>query len=624
MLRGSEMKSKLYVRILAVGILFVLIFSIIIPISFGYNVKTSPYVNKSEITDISDKETDWWPMIHHDIHHTGFSTSHAYDYLSHEWTYKGTSPFHSPTIYQNKLYVGSNDHKVYCLNAFNGEIIWSYETDGAVATSPAVYDGRIYFGSCDNKVYCLDASDGDFIWSYKTMDRVYCSPNVNNGRVYVGSDDNYVYCLDAMTGTRIWYHHNQGRIWGSPVVYNDYVLFGVGDAGNFVCVNRFTGQTVWGVQTGGGSITASPVIYDGNVYFGTYAYHMACFNASNGGWVWTKDIGQIISDAAAIAYGTVYVVGHIEQRLFCLNASDGDTIWSYKAQNYISGSPIVADGKVYIISEENLLYCFNCLSGQILWTYDIGGSINYGSPIIADGIIYIATLSSEIHSFKTQENNNPPTLPSVTGPSNGKSDVKYDFNISSIDLDNNPIFYFVDWGDDTNSGWIGEYTSDQNITLSHAWSWGDTFTFKVKAKDVYGFESDWTEFEINIVEMDYENTNCFVMGRTTNTWNRDLIDDNICFGYLIEGYHDFRYPASGWIYTNGDNGRWYYNSISKGKFNGRLGSDIFIRYDKTRITYYYGIKDFRGLSFGGRIFSAYPGGGCIFIGHAEHVKIRMV
>jgi hypothetical protein len=64
-----------------------------------------------------------------------------------------------------------------------------------VDSSPAVADGKVYIGSLDNKVYCLDASTGTHIWSYTTGSYVWSSPAVVDGKVYVGSVDAKVYAF---------------------------------------------------------------------------------------------------------------------------------------------------------------------------------------------------------------------------------------------------------------------------------------------------------------------------------------------------------------------------------------------------------------------------------------------
>ncbi|MET9694815.1 PQQ-binding-like beta-propeller repeat protein [Streptomyces sp. NPDC006514] len=59
------------------------------------------------------------------------------------------------------VYIGSNDNKVYALDAATGTPHWTYTTGGGVySASPAVMDGIVYIGSSDRKVYALDAATG--------------------------------------------------------------------------------------------------------------------------------------------------------------------------------------------------------------------------------------------------------------------------------------------------------------------------------------------------------------------------------------------------------------------------------------------------------------------------------
>lgn len=53
-----------------------------------------------------------------------------------------------------------------------------------------------------------------------------------------------------------------------------------------------------------------------------------------------------------------------------------------------------------------------------------------------------------------------------------------------VDSNGDDVFYEIDLGDGTNSGWIetGEAT--------HKWTVKDTYGVKVKAKDILDFESD--------------------------------------------------------------------------------------------------------------------------------------
>jgi hypothetical protein len=94
--------------------------------------------------------------------------------------------------------------------------------------------------------------------------------------------------------------------------------------------------------------------------------------------------------------------------------------------------------------------------------------------------------------------NTPPNAPTITGPTTGKTGKKYDFHISATDPNNNNIYYFVSWGDSTDTGWVGPYASGEEITLSHTWSKRGTYSINARAKDVGEYASYWTTHEIEI------------------------------------------------------------------------------------------------------------------------------
>ena len=74
----------------------------------------------------------------------------------------------SPAVVNDRVYVGSFDKRVYCLDAATGDVVWNYTTEGFVASSPAVADGKVYIGSDDGYLYCLDADDGSLVWRFPT------------------------------------------------------------------------------------------------------------------------------------------------------------------------------------------------------------------------------------------------------------------------------------------------------------------------------------------------------------------------------------------------------------------------------------------------------------------------
>jgi parallel beta-helix repeat protein len=184
----------------------------------------------------------------------------------------GDGVYSCPAVVGGRVYVGSYDGRVYCLDALTGGFIWSYTTGSGVASSPAVADGKVYVGSVDRKVYCLDAASGAHIWNYTTGGNVPSSPAVVGGRVYVGSYDSFVYCLDALTGAPVWHYTTGGYVWSSPAVADGKVYVGSWD-GRVYCLDALTGGFIWRYATGS-YVFSSPAVADGVVFIGSYDYAM--------------------------------------------------------------------------------------------------------------------------------------------------------------------------------------------------------------------------------------------------------------------------------------------------------------------------------------------------------------
>jgi hypothetical protein len=103
---------------------------------------------------------------------------------------------------------------------------------------------------------------------------------------------------------------------------------------------------------------------------------------------------------------------------------------------------------------------------------------------------YLATASRPV--------NNQPEIPGITGPINGNIGTEYDYIFSSFDSEGDNVFYYIEWGDGTDSGWLGPYSSGHEITVSHTWDEEDIYTIRAKAKDIFEAESEWGTLEITM------------------------------------------------------------------------------------------------------------------------------
>jgi len=89
---------------------------------------------------------------------------------------------------------------------------------------------------------------------------------------------------------------------------------------------------------------------------------------------------------------------------------------------------------------------------------------------------------------------NPPNIPDrPSGETNIKVDTVSTYTTYSTDIDNHDLYYLWDWDDDTYSGWLGPFKSGEVVEADHIWSNDGSYTIQVKAKDVTGAVTDWSE-----------------------------------------------------------------------------------------------------------------------------------
>jgi hypothetical protein len=87
----------------------------------------------------------------------------------------------------------------------------------------------------------------------------------------------------------------------------------------------------------------------------------------------------------------------------------------------------------------------------------------------------------------------PPETPQrPEGPSEGIIRVEYTFSTNTTDPEGEQVYYQWSWGDDTFSEWLGPYASGSTVSVSHSWKEENIYEIKVKAKDCYGAESNWS------------------------------------------------------------------------------------------------------------------------------------
>jgi len=331
--------------------------------------------------------SEGWPTLNYDNARTGYSPALGPVTNNTAWVFTtgedtGESRHgSSPIVAEGKVFFGSGDGRIYCLNGSTGAVVWTYRTGDMVtsgAGSPAYSKGRLVVGSKDKKLYCLNASTGTYLWHRLSNDSVLSSPCIAGEVVFVGLNQS-LYALNASTGATLWRYETNGTVQGAPAVADGRVIIGSDDE-HYYCVNASTGHFLWTYNTnapGEEGTRSVPSIHEDRVFIGTWN-GLHCLDASTGAAIWehtkaTPPYYEATYNNPAVAYDRVFICfSGYEDGLFCFDERTGIERWSHTSDDYvIRSSPVVADQKVYV-GLSYTVFCFDMFTGSILWTYETG------------------------------------------------------------------------------------------------------------------------------------------------------------------------------------------------------------------------------------------------------------
>jgi len=319
------------------------------------------------------------------------------------WRFKTGGPVKSSAaIGAGRVFVGSDDGKVYALDLEEGQKVWEYATEGAVEASPLLVRGTVFVGSSDSHLYALDADTGKLKWKHETGDKILGAANwvpaAKGGGVWilVGSYDSNLYCIDSETGRKVWTYKTDSFINGAPAVAKGKAVFGGCDAVIHV-VSVADGSEVARIEAGS-YIAGSAALAGKYAYIGHYGNEFLCADIAGGEVTWAySDRPFAFFSSAAVGQREV-VVGSRDKRVHCISRGDGKRIWAFQTRGRVDSSPVICDGKVVVGSDDGRLYIVRLSDGKELWSYEIGQAVS-ASPAVAGGIIVVGSEDGYVYAF---------------------------------------------------------------------------------------------------------------------------------------------------------------------------------------------------------------------------------
>ncbi len=356
-----------------------------------------------------------WPAFRGDERRTGASPELVQPPLQVVWEFEAQgSVVSSPAVAGGRVFFGSRDNNVYCLDAVTGTRQWSYETGGWVDSSPAVSGEAVYVASRDGHLYCLNAATGQVIWKFATGGTDCSSPLVHAGRVYFGAGfpQKAFYALDAETGAKAWEAEFGQMVYSSPAISGRYIYVGCNN-GQLYCLNKDTGAVRWTHKSKGDIYFASPALGEQAAFIAgsNFDWSLYAVRLTTGAVLWTFKVpdsepGPTYVSSAAVGAGSVYFVsGYAQQHLYCVDGTSGTLKWKAELDAAtrlgFASSPALTEDMVYVVTAAGRLCAFEAVTGRLVWSapYEAGA---LSSPTVADGMLYAGFLDGKVRAWRSQ------------------------------------------------------------------------------------------------------------------------------------------------------------------------------------------------------------------------------
>ena len=393
-------------------------------IAWSFVIDDEQFISRLPIATPNSKQTSI--CFRNNLYNTGSVEGIAPSSNNVLWKFNAESfeADSTPVIIDDRVFINSWEG-FYCLNENDGIKIWqNIQVKGE--SSPAFYDGKIYVGSNDGKLYCMDENNGKIIWSMLLQTNpvftgISSSPKVSENRVYIGTfnengGNGTFYCLNGDNGTIIWNRSTSSIHISSPAIFNDKIIVGLmglfDEAGiswnppfGVLCLDKRNGNLIWDYTTNG-AVASSPAIYDNKIFFTTKDGFLYCIN-ENGKELWLKNIGVSIS-SPAISNDKIFVGSGTfgpNGKFYCFDTK-GQKIWDFIPNGGVQSSPVICDNKIYFATnvEDGKIYCLNITNGELIWEY-LPEPKQYilASPTIANGKLYICSDNGYLYCFEDSE-----------------------------------------------------------------------------------------------------------------------------------------------------------------------------------------------------------------------------
>ncbi len=265
--------------------------------------------------------------------------------------------------------IGTN--KVAAISEDSGDILWSKEISAIPLSTPLSDGEKLYILTNDNKLYALNAKNGDLYWIHSGVFRPAAISGAADLLFYQNSviasySSGEIYAIDKNSGESLWSNSlNLSRainsdfylndIDATPIIKND-VIYAVGNGGFMAAMSAKDGSYFWKKELS----SLSNFWLSGDFLFVINNENkLLAIHKKNGGIRWIAQLPDYKNTKkpqtkyiynGLIMAGNELILSRFDGELLLISPLDGSLKGEWSIGKKISHSPIISDGKLYFYS----------------------------------------------------------------------------------------------------------------------------------------------------------------------------------------------------------------------------------------------------------------------------------
>lgn len=341
--------------------------------------------------------------------------------------------YSEPVVYKDVIYVtGIKKDTMDMVSAYDssGKLLWEQVYGHAWPNTypdsrgtPTIQNDKIYLISGMGSLCCLDARNGNILWSQDAQNQFKGETHrwgiaesvllTDQAAIYVtGGEETSVVAFDKTTGKLLWKAKSLGgtRAYASPslIERNGMRIILALTANDLIGINALNGDILWNFnliqfhlgESGKGSNTNTPIYHDGEIFVTSgYDHPATMFSLSEDGHSvslkWKNDTMDTHLGGIVLIDGNLYGTNwqnNAKGQWVSLNWKTGKTNWV--KDWFTKGSIISADGMLYCYEEKGgnvALVQPDASDFKIISTFKVesGEGPYWAHPAIYDGKLYL-------------------------------------------------------------------------------------------------------------------------------------------------------------------------------------------------------------------------------------------